>query len=75
MNNNRNQRYTFTTQRDLITFFSGALPKSVIRDTIREMKKKYVKRLNMSKATDKLQFLKKCEWELVKLSRKTLLNE
>ncbi len=75
MNEKRNDRYTFQSQRDLMTFFSGALPKSVIKDTIREVKKNYVKRLDISKTLDRLQFLKKCEWELVRLSRKTLLNE
>lgn len=70
----RQNRYSFTTQKDIITFFSTILPKPVIKETIRTMKKKFKPRGDVSKKDIKLQFLKKCEWELVRISKLLLLN-
>lgn len=70
----RQNRYSFTTQKDIITFFSTILPKPIIKETIRTMKKKIKSREDVSKKEIKLQFLKKCEWELVRITKQLLLN-
>lgn len=70
MNNKRQNRYSFTSRKDLIAFFSDTLPKNVIKETIRNIKKTFTKRANDSWTSNKMQFLKKCEWELVRLYKK-----
>ena len=72
MHEKRESRYSFTSQGDLIAFFSDTLPKKVIKETIRSLRKKFVKRPDASWTVNRMQFLKKCEWELVRLSKKTV---
>jgi len=74
MNEKRESRYSFTSQGDLIAFFSDALPEKVIKETIRSSRKNFVKRPGASWTVTRLQFLKKCEWELVRLSKKTIVE-
>ncbi len=74
MNEKRESRYSFTSQGDLTAFFSDTLPKKVIKETIRSLSKKFVKRPEVSWTVNRLQFLKKCEWELVRLSEKTIVE-
>lgn len=71
----RQNRYSFSSQKDLVTFFSTVLPKKVILETINTMKKKFKTRgeRETSKIDNKMQFLKKCEWELVRLTKKNFV--
>lgn len=67
--NRRQNRYVITSQSDLVAFFSDTLPKTLIKETIRQMKIKFVKRPECTGHTNKIQFLKKCEWELVRMAK------
>lgn len=69
MNDKRNNRYTFTSMKGLKTFFSGMFPKDVIESTINELEKDFKKREGTSNYIHRLQFIKKCEWELNKKSK------
>ena len=70
----RQDGYSFTSQKDLVTFFSTFPPKKVILETIKTLKQKFQPREDTSKADNKMQFLKKCEWELVRLTRKSYVR-
>jgi len=72
MNEKRQNLYSFTSQRDLAAFFSGTLPKKVIKETIKSLRKSFIKRTNVSRTVNHLQFLKKCEYALVKLSKQAI---
>ena len=70
----RQNGYSFSSQKDLVTFFSTVLPKKVILETIKTLKQNFQPREDTSKADNKMQFLKKCEWELVRLTRKSFVR-
>ncbi len=72
MDNKRQNQYAFTSQRDLIAFFADTLQKKTIKETIRNTKKKFKIRSDVSRELNRLQLLKKCEWELVRLSKELL---
>ncbi|MBD3392084.1 MAG: hypothetical protein GF418_08410 [Chitinivibrionales bacterium] len=65
----RHDSYAFTSERDLVNFFSASLPKKTVRKTIASVKADFVQRKLGTSREHKLQFLKKCEVELVRLSR------
>lgn len=65
----RQSNYVFTSLTDLIYYFSDTISRKDIKETIRRIKKKFIKRSNISHIQNKLQFLKKCEIELVKISK------
>lgn len=75
MNEKRESRYSFTSQGDLLAFFSDTLSKKVIRKTISSLKRNFIQRPEVSWTVNRLQFLKKCEWELVRLSKKTIIEQ
>jgi hypothetical protein len=68
----RIDNYTFTTERDLVAFFRQSLPDRLIRRTIKSIKDDFVRRSLSTQREGKLQYLKKCEIELVRLSREQL---
>ncbi len=70
MNDKRKNRYSFSSQNDLIAFLSDTLSKTAIKKNIKTLKKTLVKSPDVSWTINRLQFLKKCEWELVRLSKK-----
>ena len=70
----RHNRYSFSSRKDMIAFFKTVLPKKDIQKIIRDMKKKFRPRVEDSRKEIKLQFLKKCEWELVRISKKRIIN-
>ena len=64
----RTDAYTFTSEKDLIAFFSGSLPVRLVKDTIKAVKAEFIERKLGTGREHRLQFLKKCEVELVKLA-------
>lgn len=69
---NRTELYSFTSQKDIVNFFSDTFPKKHIRKIIKTQKEGFVPRPDTSKEVNKMQFLKKCEWELVRLAREKM---
>ena len=65
----RKSNYVFTSLNDIRYYFSDTISGKTIKETIRETRKKFIKRSNVSRIQNKLQFLKKCEIELVKISK------
>jgi hypothetical protein len=65
----RQNNYVFTSINDIIYYFSDTISRKTIKETIRTTKNKFIKRSNVSRIQNKLQFLKKCEIELVKISK------
>lgn len=59
----RSCRYTFINMKDLKNFFSNFFTKKFINKKIKEFKKEFIPRPGNNKELNKLQFLKKCEWE------------
>ncbi len=64
-NDRRKETYSFACEKDLISFFSTTLPPHVVQDTIRECRSHYVQRNGTSEREQKLQFIRKCEIELL----------
>ena len=60
----RSFNYTFTKMKDLINFFKAHFAEDEIKAKIAELKKGFVVRPQLSKKTNRLQFIKKCEWAL-----------
>lgn len=56
--------------RDLTTFFGAALPKRIIREVIETARKAFSERTDVSRESNHLQFLRKCEHGLMKLVKK-----
>ena len=59
--NNRKPTFTFTSLKDLKSFFLNYLSLNEINDIINNLKKEFKSRSN---GNDKLEFIKKCEWNL-----------
>jgi hypothetical protein len=72
MNEKRQNRYVFTSISDLIAFFSDTVPKKEILAVIRRARDTFKKRPNLPAASRKLQLIKKCEWELVRIAKKVI---
>lgn len=53
-------------------FFADTFPRKYIKDIIKLQKSNFVFRPDTSKAVNKMQFLKKCEWELVRLAKEKI---
>lgn len=68
----RSYRYTFINIKDLKTFFSGYFTKKFINKKIKEMKKEFIPRPGNDKDLNKLQFLKKCEWEFNRMIKEEM---
>lgn len=66
---NRTDLYSFTSQNDIVNFFSDTFTKKHIRKIIKSQKKDFIPRPDTPKEINKMQFLKKCEWELVRLAK------
>lgn len=62
----RKDVYLFQSKKDLISFFSNWIPKDIILETMRIMREKFIKRKGCSRKETKLQYLKKCEFALVR---------
>jgi hypothetical protein len=61
----RKETYSFACEKDLISFFSTTLPPYIVQNTIRECRSQYVQRDGTSEREQKLQFIRKCEIELL----------
>lgn len=70
MHERRTGSYSFSSEKDLIAFFTQLLPKEKILNIINTCKKAFVSRGETRKTELDLQFLKKCECELVRYLRK-----
>ena len=66
MQERRVAAYTFTTEADLIEFFSQALPRKEIAAIVHTVKSAFVSRKDATAEERRLQMLKKCECELVR---------
>ena len=65
----RRDSYAFESEKDLLAFFSNSLSKQVIKETIKRVKKVFILRDDNTHGEKKLQMIKKCEAELVRLTR------
>ena len=65
----RTDRYTFTTLKALVKYFMAWLPKELIKEKVELAKQGFVPRAGISEEETRLQFLKKCEYMLVRLLR------
>ena len=65
----RTDRYTFTSLKALNRYFSAWLPEEEIEDLVNEAKGGFKTRNGCSDEETRLQFLKKCEYNLVRLLR------
>lgn len=68
----RKETYSFACEKDLTSFFSTTLPPVVVQNTIRECRSQYVQRNGTSEREQKLQFIRKCEIELLSHLHKEL---
>jgi hypothetical protein len=68
----REYNYTFLSEKDLTAFFSSSLPRKVIKRAMNAVKQDFIRRKLSTSHEHKLQFLKKCEGELVRLARNEL---
>jgi hypothetical protein len=68
----RKGTYSFACEKDLISFFSTTLPPQVVQSTIRECRSEYIQRDGTSEREQKLQFIRKCEIELLSQLHKEL---
>lgn len=66
----RNDVYIFESEKDLISFFSRWLSKKEIKDICTASKKNFVTRHGCTKKETFLQYLKRCEFNIVKKIRK-----
>lgn len=65
----RSSRYTFTSRKVLVRYFSSWLPEEEIEEIVEKAKTDFVTRQGYSEEETRLQFLKKCEYSLVRLLR------
>ena len=70
MEERRSQMHSFSSMSELIDFFSQALPKELVKKTVKEVKEKFVYRDYETKEDNRIQLLKKCEWKLTRLVKK-----
>jgi hypothetical protein len=68
----RNDTYTFTSERGLIDFFSATMPKAEIKKVLDAFKNDFCHRTSNNKTEDRLQLLKKCEAELMRINRRKM---
>lgn len=71
---NRTDLYSFTSQKDIVKFFSDTFTKKYIRKIIKTQKEGFIPRPDTSKEINRMQFLKKCEWELIRLAKEKVLG-
>jgi hypothetical protein len=64
----RSTSYTFSTEKTLVAFFSKTMPRGLVKTTIRRLKSSFVAREGESPDAAQLQFLKKCEYELIRIA-------
>jgi hypothetical protein len=67
----RTDTYTFTSIKGIYQYFSSWLDKEEIKDIIEDAKSGFTHRSGASKEIDELQFIKKCEYLLVRTLRKS----
>jgi hypothetical protein len=65
----RTHRYTFTSMKALRGYFSTWLPEERIEELVENAKIGFVPRSGNSEEETRLQFLKKCEYQMVRLLR------
>jgi hypothetical protein len=67
-NERRTSSYTFSTEKALVAFFSRTMPRPLIKSTMRRLKSTFVGREGDTPEAAQLQFLKKCEYELIRIA-------
>jgi len=65
----RNSTYVFSSMSDLKKYFSGFFSKKEIQEVINDSKKAFIVRDGISEDETQLQFINKCEVELLKQVR------
>lgn len=65
----RTSRYTFTSLKALRGYFSAWLPEEEIEELVENAKIGFTRRAGCSEEETRLQFLKKCEYQMVRLLR------
>lgn len=65
----RTNRYTFTSKKALIRYFSTWLSTEEIDGLVEDAKSGFTVRLGCNEEESRLQFLKKCEYSAVRLLR------
>jgi hypothetical protein len=70
MREQREPAYTFTSEEMLSEFFSRALPRAEIESVVETVRKGFIKRPGMPSRAHRLQFIKKCELELLRRARR-----
>lgn len=65
----RTNRYTFTSLKALRSYFGAWLPEDEIEELVEKAKIGFTRRAGCSEEETRLQFLKKCEYQLVRLLR------
>lgn len=65
----RTDRYTFTSLKGLMKYFRAWMEKDEIQEVIDGAKKGFQARSGVSREVTELQFIKKCEYILVRLLR------
>ena len=69
MNERRNPMYVFTSKKALIRYFSLLITEDRIGYTMHALQRVFVRRKQCSDYENKLQFLKKCEYELFRITK------
>jgi len=65
MDERRSGKFTFQSEKDIIAFFSGMLPKDEVVQIVKNTKKEFKKRKESNWREVKLEKLKKCELNLL----------
>ena len=63
----RTDRYTFTSLKGMLKYFSAYLEKQEIEEVVEASKVGFVERKDATAEDTKLQFIKKCEYTLVRM--------
>jgi hypothetical protein len=66
MNDRRENSYTFASEKMLVEFFSRTLTQDEITAIFGSIRSNFIKRPSQSAREHTLQFLKKCETELIR---------
>lgn len=74
MTERRADHYSFKSERELTAFFGHSLPVSRVREIIERQRAAFVARAGSDARERKIEFLRKCEWELVRVMRETLTS-
>lgn len=69
MHERRGETFTFKSERALINFFSPMVPKAQLQAIIEAARAQFTSRSSNSALQNRLEFLKKCECEVLRAIR------